>query len=328
MKRFLCVCLALTLLLLSALCLFSCGTEPTDSGASSTRGEDGDYAAPPVTEISGKRYVWEREGFGGNFVVSLNGDGTYQYYVGLFSSYIGIGTWTYENGVVTMTENEELCGYDYAFRFRVADEGLIYIADGSDRFTYVDVQDGDRFLPDGGIIWDEEKYTPDYASTSTLHADVFLEKLKKDGYHRGDEIDKNYNISNITGIYNITPQAILEEDPDLELFYVKDGYHSFLMFKGEIYRYDTVGGYYYRLVLWDYDGNGVKDLVSYHSWGSGISRLSVSITDLTTFETYTVATRSFPSSPILGFAFDGENVFVDGTKLSYSDGGFHYGEQE
>ena len=76
MKRFLCGCLALTLLLLSALCLFSCGNEPTDAGANSTRGEDGDYAAPPVTEISGKRYVWEREGFGGNFVVSLNGDGT------------------------------------------------------------------------------------------------------------------------------------------------------------------------------------------------------------------------------------------------------------
>lgn len=219
MKRFLCVCLALTLLLLSALCLFSCGTEPTDAGANSTRGDD-------------------------------------------------------------------------------------------------------------GSLRDEEKYTPDYASTSTLHADAFLEKLKKDGYHRGDEIDKNYNTDNITGIYNITPQAILEEDPDLEIFLVKDGGHCFLTFKGEIYRYDTFGGYHYRLVLWDYDGNGVKDLVSYHSWGSGISRRSVSVTDLTTMETYTVVSRIVPPFPGFSFAFDGENVFIDGEKLTYSDGGFHYGEQE
>ena len=328
MKRLLCVCLALTLLLLSALCLFSCGTEPTDSGASSTRGEDGDRGLLPVREIDAKRYVRERDGSDGAFIILLKGDGTYQYYSEFVSSYLGIGTWTYENGVVTLTENKEFCGNDNAFRFRVAEEGLIFIADGSDKFLYVDVRDGDRFLPDDGIIWDEEKYTPDYASTSTLHADAFLEKLKTDGYHRGDEIDKNYNTSNITGIYNITPQAILEEKPDLEIFLVKDGYHCFLTFKGEIYRYDTFGGYHYRLVLWDYDGNGVKDLVSYHSWGSGISRLSVSITDLTTMETYTVVSRIVPPFPGFSFAFDGENVFIDGEKLTYSDGSFHYGEQE
>lgn len=173
---------------------------------------------------------------------------------------------------------------------------------------------------------DEKNYTPDYESTSTLHADVFFEKLKKDGYHRGDEIDKGYNTHNIKGIYNITPQAILEENPDLEFFYVKDGYHCFMMYRGEIYRYDTFGGYHHRLVLWDYDGNGVKDLISYQSFGSGISYLSVMITDLATMETQTVITRNTLSGPGFRFSFDGKNVYIDDEKLVYENGAFHCGD--
>ncbi len=62
-------------------------------------------------------------------------------------------------------------------------------------------------------------YVPDYASKSTRNADLFLDKLKCDGYHRGDEIDKKYNTNNITGVFNITPKGIAENNPDLEFFY-------------------------------------------------------------------------------------------------------------
>ena len=177
-------------------------------------------------------------------------------------------------------------------------------------------------------LWmkDEKEYTPDYDSTSTLHADVFLDKLKRDGCHRGDEIDTDYNTNNIESIFNITPQAILEENTDLELFYVKPGYHCFLMYKEEIYRYDTFGGYHHRLVLWDYDGNGIKDLVSYNSYGSGFSYLSVTITDLTSMEQQNVITRGILWEPGFSFAFDGESVFIDGEKLTYYGGEFHCGD--
>ena len=278
------------------------------------------------SSMNGNQYVWEKKGFGGDFIITLNDDRTYQYYAGFLSSYIGMGTWINDNGIIVMSEDKEFCGNDSVFRFKLTEEGLIYIADGSSKFMYVDVADGDRFLLRSGIIWDEQKYTPDYDSTSTHHADVFLEKLKKDGYHRGDEIDKNYNTDNITGIFNITPQAILEENPDLELFCVKDGYHCFMMYKGEIYRYDTFGGYHHRLVLWDYDGNGVKDLVSYCSYGSGVSYLSVGITDLTTMKAQQVITRGVLWEPGFSFAFDGENIYIDGKKLTFSNGEFHCDE--
>ena len=275
-----------------------------------------------------KQYKWEKPGFGGDFIIVLYDDGRYTYYVGMFSSYIGIGTWAYEGSVIVLTEDKALCGSDYVFRFVPSSNGsaLFYIADGSDKFGAVDVQDGDAFHLINTIPWDEARYTPDYNSTSTLHADDFLKKLKKDGYHQGDEIRKDYNTGNIQNIYNITPQGISEEAPDLEIFLVKDAYHCFMMYKGEIYRYETFGGYHHRLVLWDYDGNGVKDLVSYHSWGSGVSYLSVDVTDLSTMQTLPVISRGVLWEPEFTFAFDGESVYIDGEKLTYSDGAFHCGD--
>ena len=100
----------------------------------------------PKPAVAAGTYVWEKEGFGGDFTITLREDGTYEYYEGFLSSYIGTGAWTVEDGVLAMREDRELCGNDFVFRFTVQDGALIYRADGSDKFIYTDVQDGDRFL--------------------------------------------------------------------------------------------------------------------------------------------------------------------------------------
>ena len=79
-------------------------------------------------------------------------------------------------------------------------------------------------------------------------------------------------------------------------------------------------------MLWDYDGNGVKDLVSYFSYGSGVSYLSVGITDLTTMKAQQVITRGVLWEPGFSLAFDGENIYIDGKKLTFSNGEFHCDE--
>ena len=94
--------------------------------------------------VAGKTYIWEKEGSGGDFSIKIKEDGTYSYYTGFLSSYIGFGTWALEDGILTMTESPEL--YDFVFRFRVSEEGLEYISEGSSGFMYVNVEDGDRFL--------------------------------------------------------------------------------------------------------------------------------------------------------------------------------------
>ena len=92
--------------------------------------------------VSGKTFTWEKEGFGGDFTITRNEDGSYRYYEGFLSSYIGSGDWSVKNDMVVMTEKG---GYDTVFRFSVKDGDLIYRSDGSDRFIYTAVEDGDRF---------------------------------------------------------------------------------------------------------------------------------------------------------------------------------------
>ncbi|MBR4727638.1 MAG: hypothetical protein IK080_07085 [Clostridia bacterium] len=94
--------------------------------------------------VAGKTYVRERGGFGGDFTLTLNADGSYEYYEGALSSYLGAGTWSIEDDTVVLRETS---GYDFVFRFSLKDGALIYSAEGSDPFLYVKAEDGDRFLP-------------------------------------------------------------------------------------------------------------------------------------------------------------------------------------
>ena len=125
MKRIGIVVLALGLFL----GLFACGS--------------GRWGRQSDSELGGRTFVWEKEGFGGDFTITLNKDGTYEYYTGYLSSYIGNGNWTVDNGILILTETG---GYDMVFRFRVQPEGLVFQSKGSDAFMSVRVEDGDRFL--------------------------------------------------------------------------------------------------------------------------------------------------------------------------------------
>ncbi len=90
-------------------------------------------------------YVYEKEGFGGNFTIALDPDGTFRYNEGLLSSHMGLGTWAVEGDILTLREDEE-SGYGFVNRFTVTPEGLVFQAEGSDNFLYVKAADGDLFL--------------------------------------------------------------------------------------------------------------------------------------------------------------------------------------
>ena len=94
--------------------------------------------------IGGNSYVWEKEGFGSNFVITLVKDGTFSFYEGMWSSYIGLGNWTVKDGILTLTEKNNKRTY----RFSAAAGALVFIGEGSDRFVYVSVMDGDKFIKD------------------------------------------------------------------------------------------------------------------------------------------------------------------------------------
>ena len=60
-----------------------------------------------VENIVDKTYGYEYEGFGGPFNINIFSDGTFMYYVGMLSSYIGHGNWEYTNGILTLTDGQD-----------------------------------------------------------------------------------------------------------------------------------------------------------------------------------------------------------------------------
>lgn len=103
-------------------------------------------------ELAGKTFVYENEGCGialfSEFTVSFYSDGTFSYYEGGLSSHIGTGTWSVSGNILRMAETRGnyLSGpRECAYYFLMADNMLIYMAEKSDPFTYVDVADGERF---------------------------------------------------------------------------------------------------------------------------------------------------------------------------------------
>lgn len=123
MKRISCMLMALCLLLCTAAC-----------------GAPREFTAE---DVSGKAYTYEKEGVGSDFVINIYPDGRFFYYVGMLSSYIGMGDWTVEEGILTLTDDTG--GYNYSNRFRIGENTLTYLAEGSTGFMYLTPEDGERF---------------------------------------------------------------------------------------------------------------------------------------------------------------------------------------
>lgn len=90
-------------------------------------------------------FVYEGEGFGGDFTVTVNEDGSFSYYVGMLSSYIGLGSWSLDGDVLRLKDREN-GNLKFENYFRVTKDGLEFIEDGSTNFMYLTVKDGARFL--------------------------------------------------------------------------------------------------------------------------------------------------------------------------------------
>ncbi|MBO4326703.1 MAG: hypothetical protein J5950_05490 [Clostridia bacterium] len=167
-------------------------------------------------------------------------------------------------------------------------------------------------------------YSPSYSKNSALHKNEFRALLSRNGYLSDGVIVTDYNTGKIEAVFNNTPEGILNDaSGELELFYVEPGGHEFLKYKDTIIRADTFGGRYLQLYLWDYDGNGVKDLFEYYTFGSGMYYLGCSLLDLATFESKLLITRNGTAGEKLTVNLENGDIFVDDVKLEYSDGRFN-----
>lgn len=93
-------------------------------------------------------YLYEEDGFGGDFTISLRADGSFTYYEGHLSSYIGAGKWSVSGDILTL---EDETGITRVNRFRMEGNDLIFQAKGSTNFIYVKVADGAVFSKNSQI---------------------------------------------------------------------------------------------------------------------------------------------------------------------------------
>ena len=91
-------------------------------------------------DVSGKTYLYEGDGIGGGFIISLFDDGTFSYSEGPLSSHIGLGGWTLEDNTVTITEHSGRTNV-----FTVREGELVFRESGSDNFKYVKLGNGTHF---------------------------------------------------------------------------------------------------------------------------------------------------------------------------------------
>lgn len=97
------------------------------------------------TDFTEKVYLYENEGFGGDFNIRINADGTFTYYEGSLSSYLGFGTWSVSGNTLVISDNEEFCGKIRINYFRISGNDLIFNEKNSDNFLYIEVSDGEKF---------------------------------------------------------------------------------------------------------------------------------------------------------------------------------------
>ena len=106
-----------------------------------------------VTTVAGKTYIYTVEPESGldsdRFSIQLNTDGTFTYYECMFSSYLGIGKWSVNGDVLTITDDNEYNPRENFFR--IDGDDLIFIENGSTNFIYIKVEDGERFTSDGSL---------------------------------------------------------------------------------------------------------------------------------------------------------------------------------
>ena len=108
-------------------------------------------AVSKTAELSGGVYAYMDDSMLLNrFAFSLGIDTeneTFWYYESIYSSYIGNGQYTVEKGILKIIESRPSIDGEHQVvnLFKIEKDALVFIAEGSDNFTYVHLPDGATF---------------------------------------------------------------------------------------------------------------------------------------------------------------------------------------
>lgn len=98
-------------------------------------------------QVKGKTFIYEKDGFGGDFYITLNTDRTFQFYEGPLSSHFSdkAGTWEVNGKDLTLT-HYTIENNNHKNNFRIKNDSLVFQEKNSDNFFYIKVVDGEKFI--------------------------------------------------------------------------------------------------------------------------------------------------------------------------------------
>ena len=83
-----------------------------------------------------------------SFTITLNSDGTYQYFETMISSHLGFGNYTVEDDIITLVD-DQIPGVSgsltHTYKFKYTDGKLVFLSEESDHFMYINLPDGAEF---------------------------------------------------------------------------------------------------------------------------------------------------------------------------------------
>ena len=234
--------------------------------------------------VAGKTYLYEGEGFMGNFTITLYNDGTFTYYEGMASSYIGIGSWEQNGDSIILTDDGH-SGYGLVNHFRCDGNDLVFVEQDSNNFVYVKVKDGERFHSTG------EAFKPNDTTAAVTKWFDYLEtpdEMKWDG----------------------SLEISLTEFPDVTFRWT---YGEMLAVKGSKSTSLYTGMPIWNAYFCDLTGDGLPELCSSISWGSGMIDNRVIIYDYANGVSYELSDRGYFDFTLRQDHQDGR-LYVDKTK--------------
>ncbi len=131
----------------------------------------------------------------------------------------------------------------------------------------------------------------------------------------------NYKTDSVKSVRDCTSPYVAANS-DIRLYRLDGGLHLLYLGSADGGLYDLGFTLVREMCLWDYDSNGITDVVFLGDAGSGLPYEVLGVFDVAAKESLNIKTVMTLTDPAFKAGFDGENVFIDGKRVLWNNNRF------
>ena len=131
----------------------------------------------------------------------------------------------------------------------------------------------------------------------------------------------NYKTDSVKSVRDCTSPYVAANS-DIRLYRLDGGRRLLYLGSADGGLYDLGFTLVREMCLWDYDSNGITDVVFLGDEGSGLPYEVLGVFDVAAKESLNIKTVMTLTAPAFKAGFDGENVFIDGKRVLWNNNRF------